>query len=394
MTEPRPNVFSPNIGQEEIDGVIEVLKARALTYFSGKKVNEFEQEFARYCGSRYAVATSSGTSALHIALSSLDVGPGDEVIVPAYTFIGTALPVLYQNAIPVFVDIDPEFFTVDPLDLQRKITEKTRAIIVVHLFGCPAEMDEIMRIANSNSIPVIEDACQAHGAEYRGKKVGTIGKFGCFSFYENKNMTTGEGGMLITDDLGSQTKARLLRNNGELNYDYVHLGYNYRMTEIQAAIGIAQLKKLDFFNHIRNDNAHYLMEKLRETVGIEFSNERNYVRHVYHALACKIIPSVIGMTRENFLGKINRPYPITQIEFQFYGRVLYSWDFFKKLMGYGKTQCPYTCTLYGKNVKYTKGLCPTAESVCPNIIGLPTAPSCTTEVLDALIDRIRKVARK
>ena len=209
-------------------------------------MKEFEEQFAAYIGTKYAVAVSNGTSALFLALETLGVGPGDEVIVPPMTFFATVSSVLYLRATPVFADIDPDDLCLSPQSVESRITSKTKAIIPVHLFGASAKMDPLLAISQKHNIPLLEDCAQAHGTEYKGKKVGSMGKAGAFSFFATKHMTTGEGGMITTNDPEIAEQCRIIRSHGMKGRDdHVRLGFNNRMTEIEAAMGLVQLKKLD-----------------------------------------------------------------------------------------------------------------------------------------------------
>lgn len=212
-------------------------------------MERFEMKFAEYVGVKHAIAVCNGTAALHTALVALEVGPGDEVIVPSFTFIATSNSVLYQRAKPVFVDIDPHTYNVDVNEIEKKVTKKTKAIIPVHYAGQPADMDPINEVAEKYGLSVIEDSAEAHGSLYKGKKAGSLGSLACFSFYPNKGMTTGEGGMITTNDEEVAEKVRMIRSHGQdRRYHHVILGYNYRMTDFQAALGLVQLKRLDWVN--------------------------------------------------------------------------------------------------------------------------------------------------
>ncbi len=378
--------FQPSIGEDEINAVREVLKEGRLTLISSEKISEFETRFAKYIGVKHAIAVNSGTAALHVALASLEIGAGDEVIVPPFTFVATATAVLHQNAIPIFVDIDPETYCIDPNAIEKAITPNTKAIIPVHLFGHPADMESILKIGRENNIPIIEDACQAHGAKYKNKKVGSIGDLGCFSFFESKNMMTGEGGIITTNDDELAEKCRLIRHHGEPYwYQYVRLGYNYRMTAIQAAIGLIQLKKLDNMNKRRIENAKYYNENFSGLPGLELPKSRKDVKHVYHLYAPLIRPEELGINREKFLGKINEKEVITKL---IYPRPLYKSPLFQDLMGYGPKKCPFTCPYYKKKVSYKIHL-PIVEDICNRVIGLPTIPSLSTEQLDQIVSTIK-----
>ena len=272
-------IAKPLIGDEEEHAVVEVLRSGMLTH--GVQVEEFEKRFADFVGTKYALATVNGTIALYLALKACGIGRGDEVITTPFTFMATASSIIFAEATPVFVDIDPGTFNIDPHKIEAALTEKTKAIMPVHLYGQSAEMDRINEIAEKHDLNVIEDACQAHGAMYRGKKTGSLGDVGCFSFYPTKNMTTGEGGMITTNNEEIVEHISILRNHGQKDvYDHVSLGFNYRMTNIAAAIGIEQLKKLDWFNKQRRQNAHYLSRYLSDHVEIPRTLEQCF--HVYH----------------------------------------------------------------------------------------------------------------
>jgi dTDP-4-amino-4,6-dideoxygalactose transaminase len=248
-------IAKPYLGQEEVNAVREVLESGMIA--SGPRVDEFEKRFAEFANTRYAIAVTSGTVALHLALLSLDIKEGDEVIVPSFSFIASANSVLFCNAKPVFCDVDSKTFNIDVTKIKDLITENTKAIMPVHLYGQPADIDPIKEIAEAHDIKIIGDACQAHGAKYKGKMVGSFGDVECFSFYPTKNMTTGEGGMLTTDSSDIAEKAISIRNHGrqktKWGYEHGMIGYNYRMTDISAAIGLEQLKRLPDFIKKRQD---------------------------------------------------------------------------------------------------------------------------------------------
>jgi perosamine synthetase len=256
---------APDISDADIAAVVDVLRTPRLSL--GPKLEEFEEAVAAYTGVPYGVALSSGTAGLHLGLGALGIGEGDEVIVPSFTFIAVAHAVLYHRAIPVFADIDPRTLNLSPESIARAITPRTRAIIVVHTFGCPAGLDPILHIAAAHGVAVIEDACEALGAEYRGKKAGGVGHFGVFGFYPNKPITTGEGGMLVTCDRQLAETVRALRNQGRRPadgwLDHSLLGYNYRLSEINCALGLSQMRRLDGILAQRADRAAVYREHLR-----------------------------------------------------------------------------------------------------------------------------------
>jgi len=282
-------IAKPLIGEEEKRAVSEVLDSGMIA--CGSKTEEFEKKFAEYVGCKYAIATTSGTTALHLGLLSLGISKDDEVIVPSFSFIASANSILFCNAKPVFCDVNQETFNIEINKIENLITGKTKAIMPVHLYGQPVDIRLISDIAEDHDLKVIGDACQAHGAKYNGKMIGSFGDVECFSFYPTKNMTTGEGGMITTNSQEIAERAYSIRNHGrdekQCGYDHGSLGYNYRMTNIAAAIGIEQLKKLPKFNEKRRENAKYLNENLSELKKISIPIVLKNVEHVYHLYTIK-----------------------------------------------------------------------------------------------------------
>lgn len=279
-------ISSPYIGEEEKAAVMDVLSSGQLA--QGPKVAAFEAAFAAWSGARYAVATTSGTTALHVALLAHGIGPGDEVITSSFSFIASANCVIYVGATPVFADIEPAYFTLDPEDVARKITPRTKAIIPVHLFGQPCNMDALTELAREHNLVIIEDACQAHGARWNGQMVGSFGT-ACYSFYPTKNMMSGEGGMITTDDAAVAERARLIRQHG-MAKRYVHetLGFNLRLSDLHAAIGLVQLKRVDGWNAQRQINAAYLSEHLADVPGVVIPAVRDGAEHVFHQYTVRV----------------------------------------------------------------------------------------------------------
>lgn len=260
---------SADIDETDIAAVVEVMRSGRLAL--GPYGVEFERVIAEYVGARYAVAVSSGTAALHLIVKALGLGEGDEVLTPSFSFAASANAILYERATPVFVDIDPETYNLDPSDVERKITERTRAIMVVDLFGHPAEWDAIIRIAADHNLRVIDDSCEALGARYKGKRLGTFGDAAAFAFYPNKQITTGEGGIITTNDEKLARLCRSLRNQGrdEMNswLEHERLGYNYRLDELSAALGCSQMNRIDEFLRKREMVASLYTERL---AGLDF----------------------------------------------------------------------------------------------------------------------------
>lgn len=275
-----------------VDAQIHQAVIRALNsgrYIKGQELDDFEQDFAKACGTKYAVGVSSGTSAILLSLMALGIGEEDEVIVPSLTFIATATPARFLGATLVYTDIDPETYTIDPVEIERKISPRTKAIIPVHLYGHPCDMDPINELAKERNLHVIEDACQAHCATYKGRKTGSLGDIACFSFYPSKNMTVlGDGGMITTNARELAQKVRMLRDHGRIQ-KYVHelLGLNCRLSEIHAAIGMEQLKHLLEWNERRREIAARYSTLLQDS-GVAIPVEREWVKHVYHMYVIRV----------------------------------------------------------------------------------------------------------
>jgi dTDP-4-amino-4,6-dideoxygalactose transaminase len=282
-------LFDLNFDQAEEDAVVETVRSKWIS--TGPKNAEFERRFAEMAGVKHAVALSNCTVALHMALLLNDIGPGDEVICPSLTFVATANAIRYVNAIPVFADIrSMNDLTIDPDDIERKITPRTKALMVMHYGGFACDMNRIMALAKKHNLKVIEDACHGPAAEYEGKKLGTFGQTGCFSFFSNKNISTGEGGMIITNSDTLHEKAKLLRSHGmtslsydrakghSTEYDVVELGYNYRMDDIRASIGIVQLDKLQKDLEIRTGLRSLYEKKLlgADEISVPFRNYKYF----------------------------------------------------------------------------------------------------------------------
>lgn len=292
-------VCEPFIGREELDNAIDCVKTNWISS-KGKYIQKFEKDFAKFCNTKYAVTTTSGTTALHLALVALGISKGDEVIMPTFTMAATVFAVLYTGAKPVLVDVEPDTFNIDPAKIEKKITKRTKAILVVHLYGHPCEIDVISRIAKKHKLFLIEDAAEAHGAEYKGRKAGSFGDISAFSFYANKIVTTGEGGMLVTNNKRLAEQAAILKDmafDPKKRFLHLETGFNYRMTNIQAAIGLAQMKKINDFINMRRRNALLYNQLLKDIPGITLPAERLYVKNVYWMYGI-LVSKKFGMTKD------------------------------------------------------------------------------------------------
>lgn len=297
-------VAEPLIGEKELKYVTDAVKSGWVSSQS-KYVTEFEEKFSKYCGVKYGVATSSGTTALHLALVALDVGNGDEVIIPTFTMVATANAVIYTGAKPVLVDSELTTWNIDIEKIEEKITDKTKAIIVVDIYGHPVNFDPLLDMAKDHGLYVIEDAAESHGAEYKGRKTGGLTDVACFSFYANKIITTGEGGMLVTNSQEMAEKARWLRSLafGRFGKHFYHeaVGFNYRMSGLQAALGLAQLEQIDKFISIHRNNAklyNSLLSKIGEKVTLP--PEAPWAKSVYWMYSI-LIQEEFGMSRDSLM---------------------------------------------------------------------------------------------
>jgi dTDP-4-amino-4,6-dideoxygalactose transaminase len=365
-----------DLGQDEIDAVVNVLKSKWLTM--GAVTQQFEKEFAEYLGVKHAFAVSNGTAALHIACQVLGIGSDDEVIVPSLTFVATANSVLYTGATPIFADItEVDNLNISPDSILEKITPKTKAITVVHYGGYPCDMSRIMQVAREYNLYVIEDAAHAPGAECNGKKCGTIGDVGCFSFFSNKNMTCGEGGMIVTNDDTLADKIRTIRSHGmtsltwdrhrghAYSYDVVDIGYNYRIDEIRSALGIVQLSKLEKNNQRRREIAEKYVELLKDTehISIPFSNyEGKPSFHIFPILLSE------GINRYDFIQELRESGIQTSIHYP-----------------------PiHLFTYYRERFGYKEGILPKTEYVGKHEVTLPLHPLMTDTDVEYIANKINE----
>ena len=390
----------PIIGPEEKTAVAEVMERGELSSFlavpgqyflGGRKIKEFEARFAEYHGVKYAVSFNSATAALHAAVVAVGVQPGEEVIVPPYTFTATATCALMHNAVPVFADVEDDIYCLDPKAVDAACTPLTSAIIPVHLFGHPADIDGLLTVAGARGLKVIEDCAQAPGALYRRRPVGTFGDCGIFSFTENKNITAGEGGMLITNDATIAEVARLVRNHGEVidpaqgvrSYVPVTLGWNYRLTEPQAALGIAQFARLDTLNGGRRAHAEYLTARLAGSAALTPPTVRPDCTHVFYNYALKYNAVGAGLPRDLFVKAL----AAEGIPFGAgYVPPLYLSPLYQERRSYAYVH-------YKGNARYDKGICPVTERLHERDIVLTQVarPPATTADMDDVIRGIEKV---
>ncbi len=367
------------IDEDDIETVIEVLRSDWLT--TGPKVREFEKEFAHVTGAREAVGVSSGTAALHSIMYAIGIAPGDEVIVPPITFAATANAVVFQGGKPVFADVDPETLLLDPEEIKKRITPRTKAVVAVDYAGQPCNYDALRVIADRHGITLIADACHALGARYKGEKVGTLADFTAFSFHPVKHITTGEGGMITTNDTKSAAKMRMFRNHGidsdhrrrgELGtwyYEMVDLGYNYRITDIQCALGLSQLRKMPNWLIRRQEIAQQYNEAFSGIPVIRPLAAAPDVYHAYHLYVISCFPNGSNATRGDIFARLHN-----------------------KGIGANVHYIPvYLHPFYQKRFGYRRGHCPKAEKAYERIISLPIFPRMGERDVRTVIDAVTQV---
>jgi perosamine synthetase len=367
MTEAIPMSF-PDLSESDAQAVLDVVRSGRLAL--GPKSEEFEQCMARYLGVKNAVAVNSGTSALHLIVKTLGIGPGDEVLVPSFTFAASINAILYEGAAPVFVDIEPTTYNLDPEDVERKITPRTKAIMVVDLFGHPAEWNDILWVAKKYGLKVIDDSCEALGAEYKRQKIGQFGDAAAFAFYPNKQITTGEGGMVVTNNYDIANQCRSLRNQGRGEMgawlEHERLGYNYRLDEMSAALGISQLGRIEDFLVKRESVARLYAERLQGLDWIRIPIVKPYVRMSWFVF---VVTLAEGLDRENIMsGMEARGIPVRG-----YFSPVHLQPYIQKFIGPGRRGLPVT------------------ESVGQRTIALPFHNNLTSSQIDRVVSALAEL---
>lgn len=367
-------VNTPLLGKEELENVTDCLRSGWISS-RGSYIGSFEAKFAKFCGVKYGVSTTSGTTALHLALLSLGIGRGDEVILPTFTMIATAYAILYAGARPVFVDSEPRTWNIDPLKIEECITPKTKAIMIVHIYGHPADTDPILKLAKRYKLSVIEDAAEAHGAEYKGRRCGSLGDIACFSFYANKIITTGEGGMVVTDSQRLAERASLLKDlahSSKKRFLHTHIGYNYRMTNMQAALGLAQLGKINYFIKKKRKMAALYNKNLRGIAGIRLPREALWAKNVYWMYSV-LIEDDFGVKRDELMDRLRRE----GVETRSFFVPMHRQPVFKKLLP------------VSKNKRY-----PVAEYISDRGLYLPSGLALREDDILKVCHILKKIHRK
>lgn len=362
-------VFEPSIDQTDYDHVLNALKAGEISGTFGKYLPEFEQKFAEYHDCKYACAVSSGTTALELAVAAFEFEPGSEVLVSASTNIATALAATHNNLVPIPVDSEKETWNLDLKKIEELITPKTVAIIPVHLFGHPVEMNELKALCDKHGIKIIEDCAEAHGATVSGKKVGSFGDFGCFSFYANKIITTGEGGMIVSNDKALIDRVNYLKNLafGKPRFKHEHRGYNFRMTGYQAAMGVAQLAKIDHFIERKKWLAQAYNEQLSSLSGVNTPVQLEWASNVYWMYAITIDEAKFGMSRDDLMVYLKDNGVDTRTFF-----------------------CPMNAQPCFDGLRTTEIECPVAEEIWETGLYLPSSVDLTQEEVTTITDLIAK----
>jgi len=398
--------YNITTGEKEKQAVIKVLQRGLLSGFEGtdneyflggRQVKLLEKEWTEKFRVKYAVSFNSASSALYAAIGACEIGPGDEVVVTPFTMSATATAILIYNAIPVFSDIELEYYNLDPEILEAKITPQTKAIFVTHIFGHPADMDPIMELAKKHSLKVIEDAAQSPGALYQERLTGTIGDIGVFSLNSNKMIQCGEGGIAVTNDESLAEKLRLIRNHAEaviasgrkVSSLVNMLGWNYRMNEIEAAIAREQLEKLDLLTELRLKLVNYLNDRLKDIKGLNIPKVRKNSTHVYYRYVLKVDLKKINIKAPLFVKALNAEGMDFYVS---YMKPLYLQPLYQKQIGYGDKGCPFKCPFYKGKADYSKGICPNAELLEDILISTEIVrPPQTTKDMDEIVIAIKKV---
>lgn len=398
-----PIVETDYFTDDELNAVIDVMKSTRIR--RGTVTNDYEKLIAEKLNVKHAIAVTSGTTTLHIAMAALGIGPGDEVIVTPYTFIASDTCVLQQNAIPIFADVDPVTLTLDPNDVLKKVTKRTKAIIPVSITGTPINIEPIMDIAEKHNLYVVEDSAQSIGAKYHGryegKYVGTVGHIGSFSTVTGKIISTGEGGFVVTDDddlyekmWGFMDFSRKKSQGPASKYHWSLPVTNYRTTEFQSAIGIQQINRLDYINNKRTENAHYLNEQLKDLPGITLPPEVSFGERVFFYYVIRVDPEVLGADMLNFAIALasEGTYNLNYLSTTRWMIPQHLEPLFVDKIGYGGTKCPFECPWYEGEVNYYKGLCPNAEKACEEVFWLASVhPLLEKQDLDDIAAAVRKV---
>lgn len=361
-------IYEPTLGEAEEATVLDAVRSGWISS-NGKYIREFEERFAAFCGAAHGISTSNGTTALHLALHALGLGPGDEVIVPALTFVASANAVQYTGATPIFADVDPVTWTIDPAAVDRLVTPKTRAIMPVHLYGHPAPMPALKAIADQHGLLLVEDAAEAHGAQVGNQRTGTLGQVAAFSFFANKIITTGEGGMVTTNDPALAARCRMLRDHAmppERRYWHEEVGFNYRMTNLQAAVGVAQMARINDFLARKRTLACLYQQRLSDLPGVTLPVELPGYTSVYWMYSI-LIGDEYGLTRDELILALRE-------------RNIDSRPFFHPL----DTLPPYR-----------RGApCPTALRLSRQGLNLPSAPSLTDEQVQYICHTLHLLNRR
>jgi perosamine synthetase len=384
------------IGEPELDQLRRVLDAQVMNRWSGGKlVDEFEAAFAAFYGANAAVASTSGTSAIHLAVGALNPEPGDEIITAPITDLGTVIPILAQNAIPVFADVDLETFNLDPVDLERRITARTRAVIPAHLGGNPCDMERILAIARRHDLMVIEDCCQSYCASYQGTWVGRLGRFGCFSLQQSKHITTGDGGITITDDEGLGEVAKKFGAKGRPIYTpdgsrhYHSFGFNYNMTELQAAVALAQLGRLKQVTEARTRSGELLTRLLDGLPGVFPQRVPDGCHSTYWFYAMRLVEAEAGTSPRRF-AECMRAEGIP-CGVHYIGKPIFLYDSLRGKQVYGTSHYPWSLQDPARAVRYEEGECPNAERVLDEMITVPLHEKYTEQDVRDIAAAMEKV---
>lgn len=382
-----------DIGDEELANLTQVIRSGKLFRYGGAFVEKFERDFAALHGVAHAVACTSGTASIHLAVAAINPDPGDEIITSPITDMGSVAPILMQNAVPIFADLDPETYTLDPRSVEERISDRTRAIIPVHLFGNPADMDALLAIASQHGLALIEDCCQAYLAEYRGRLVGTLGDVGCFSLQQSKHITCGDGGITITGREDLAERARLFADKGwprtgEVR-DYLFLGINYRMNELSGAVACAQLGKVEKAVAGRRKVASLLTERLKSVPEVQTPVVRDGCKHSYWYYPVTLREGSLRVSPREFARALSAEgIPASA---GYIGRPIYMSPALKEKRTYGRSHCPYDCPAYGKPLEYREEDCPVTLDILRRLILLPCNEMFSEKDVDDVAQGIAKV---